>query len=175
MKKVLLAAVAAAALAGSAYTITAYAAADDASSRFQMRMQQRAALLDDHLAGLKAGLHLTADQEKNWPSFESAIRSIAKDRMERMRAMREARNDDSQRPSPVDRMRMMSDRLSKRSTDLKSLADAALPLYASLDDAQKADFGPLFRDFVRVGRRNGEDWREHRHAAMDGEERGPAQ
>src|SRR5271170_4199859 len=97
MKKIFLAGVAAVALAGSAYTFAAYAAADDASSRFQLRMQERAALLDDHLAGLKAGLHLTADQEKNWPGFESAIRSIAKDRMERMRAMRQARNDDSQR------------------------------------------------------------------------------
>ena len=31
-------------------------------------------MLDAHLAGLKAGLKLTAEQEKNWPAFETAIR-----------------------------------------------------------------------------------------------------
>src|SRR5271170_1055570 len=174
MKKFLLAAVAAAALAGSAYTITAYAAADDDSSRLQMRMQERAALLDDHLAGLKAGLHLTADQEKNWTAFEDAIRSIAKDRMERVRAMREQRGDDAERPSPIDHMRMMSERLAKGSADLKTLADAASPLYASLDDTQKHEFGPLFRDFVREGRQ-GDRWRERRHDVMDRGERGQEQ
>jgi zinc resistance-associated protein len=174
MKKIFLAGVAAVALAGSAYAFAAYAAADDASSRFQLRMQERAALLDDHLAGLTAGLHLTADQEKNWTAFEDAIRSIAKDRMERMRAMREQRKDEAQRPSPIDHMRMMSERLAKGSADLKTLADAASPLYASLDDTQKLEFGPLFRDFVREGRQ-GDRWRERRHDVMDGGERGQAQ
>ena len=172
MKKVLIAAVSAITLAGSAYAISAYAAADDNSSRFEMRMQLRAALLDDHIAGLKAGLRLTPDQEKNWAAFEGTIRAIAKDRMERMRAMREARKDDSQKFSPIDRMRMMSDRLAKGSADLKTLADAATPLYASLDETQKRDFGPLFRDFVREGRREARNWREHGHGGMDGEEHG---
>jgi zinc resistance-associated protein len=172
MKKVLLAAVSAVVLAGSAYAISAYAAADDNSSRFEMRMQLRAAMLDDHIAGLKAGLHLTADQEKNWAAFEGAIRAIVKDRMERMRQMREARKDDSHEFSPIDRMRMRSDRLAKGSADLKTLADAATPLYASLDETQKRDFGPLFRDFVREGRREAMNWRTHRHGGMDGEERG---
>jgi len=171
MKKVLLAAVSAIALAGSAYILANAAAADDAPSRFEMRMQQRAALLDDHIAGLKAGLHLTADQEKNWAAFESAIRATAKDRMERAREMREARNDGSPRPSPIDRMRKMSDRLAENSADLKTLADAASPLYASLDETQKQDFGPLLRDFVREGRRDVASWREH-HRGMDEKEPG---
>ncbi|HLW90288.1 MAG TPA: Spy/CpxP family protein refolding chaperone [Roseiarcus sp.] len=168
MKKFLLAGVAAAALAGSAYAYTSYAVADDAPAHAEFRMQERAALLDGHIAGLKASLNLNADQEKNWPGFESAIRSIAKDRMDQFRAMREARKNETERPTPIDHMRMIADRLAKNSTDLKTLADAAQPLYASLDDTQKREFGPLFHAFVRDGRHDGGG--EHRHGG--GEERG---
>ena len=45
------------------------------------------ALLDAKLAGLKAGLKLTPDQEKLWPPFEAAVRDAAKMRMEQMKAM----------------------------------------------------------------------------------------
>ena len=45
------------------------------------RMQQWAAdheaLLDAKLAGLKAGLKLTPDQEKLWGPFEAAVRAVA--------------------------------------------------------------------------------------------------
>ena len=47
------------------------------------------ALLDAKLAGLKAGLKLTPDQEKLWEPFEAAVRDAAKMRMEHMRAMME--------------------------------------------------------------------------------------
>ena len=55
------------------------------------RMQHWAAdhqvLLDAKLAGLKAGLKLTPDQEKLWEPFEAAVRDAAKTRMEHMREM----------------------------------------------------------------------------------------
>jgi LTXXQ motif family protein len=175
MKRFLLVGLAAVALAGSTYAYTAYAAADEAPTQAQLRMQERAQLLDAHIVGLKASLNLNADQERNWPAFENAIRSIAKDRMERFRAVREQRKDETERSSPVVHIRMMADRLAKTSADLKALADAAEPLYASLDDTQKHEFGPLFRDFVRDGRRDAGRWGEHRHEGMGGEERGGAQ
>ena len=160
MKKLILASVAALALAGSALTYNAYAAAGDPpADRPHHWMEERAALLDAHIAGLKAGLKLTTDQEKNWSAFETAIRDIAKERAERFRAMREHR-DDAERATPIDHMRMMSDRLAKGSADLKSLADAGAPLYASLDDSQKRNFGPLLRDLVHEGRRDGRRWGE---------------
>jgi hypothetical protein len=162
MKKFVLVALAATALAGSAVSYNAFAAGEPPAA--EHRIEVRAALLDAHLAGLKAGLNLTADQEKNWPAFESAVRTIAKDRMERFRAMRAERekyDQNGERPSPIDHMRMMSDRLAKGSADLKSLADTASPLYASLDDNQKRNFGPLFHDLVRHGRHEGMRWREH--------------
>jgi hypothetical protein len=158
MKKILFVTLTVAALAGSAGAYTAYAASDDPPANAEAHMGMRAVLLDAHLAGLKAGLQLTADQEKNWPSFENAVREIAKQRMEQFRAMR-AEREKGDRPSPIDHMRMMSDRLAKSSADLKTLADAASPLYASLDDSQKRDFGPLFHDLVREGRHH--DRHEH--------------
>jgi hypothetical protein len=160
MKKILVVTLAVAALTGPAASYIASAAAGDPPTNAEMRMETRAALLDAHLAGLKAGLKLTADQEKNWPAFESAVREIAKERMERFKEMR-AEKTDGEKPSPIDHMRMMSDRLAKSSTDLKTLAEAANPLYASLDDNQKRNFGPLLHDLVREGRHDAMRWRHH--------------
>src|SRR5579863_3451035 len=116
--------------------------------------QEHAAMLEAHLAGLKAGLQLTPEQEKNWPPLEAAIRAAAKAHEEGMRQMRE-RNSAGERPSPIERMRMMSDHMSKMSTELSALADAGKPLYDSLTDAQKRVFGPLLREFVQHGRHEG--------------------
>lgn len=151
MKKLILASVAIVMLAGSPFALNAYAANDPAAPAGNPMMEARAALLDAHLAGLKAGLKLTADQEKNWAGFETAVRDIARSHAERLHAMREAREqwkESGERPSPIEHMRMVSDRLAKGSTDMKMLADAASPLYASLDDGQKRLFGVLFRDLV---------------------------
>jgi hypothetical protein len=152
MKKLILASVTIAILAVSPLAIGAFAAADDSQEHGRHHwMEERAALLDARLAGFKAALKLNSDQEKSWGLFENAVRDGAKARAENMRAMRERRESDEE-PSPIDRMRMMSDRLAKRSAAVKSLADAATPLYVSLDDGQKCDFGLLFRDLVHRGR-----------------------
>ena len=151
MKKLLLTSVAIVMLAGSPFAFNAYAANDPAAPVASPRMEARAALLDAHLAGLKAGLKLTPDQEKNWPAFETAIRDVARSRAERLHALHEAKEqwkESGERPSPIEHMRMMSDRLAKGSADLQMLADAASPLYSSLDDGQKRIFGVLFRDLV---------------------------
>ena len=53
--------------------------------------EDRAAFLDARIAALKAGLELNADQEKNWPPLELAMRDLAKQRAERFAAWRERR------------------------------------------------------------------------------------
>src|SRR5258708_22983463 len=61
---------------------------------FQPSAEDIAALTDARVAGLKAGLKLIAEQEKNWPAVEAAIRDLAKDRSDRMKeraALRQAR------------------------------------------------------------------------------------
>jgi hypothetical protein len=112
------------------------------------RMQNWAAdhetLLGAKLAGMKAELALTADQEKLWSSFESAVKDAAKARMDAMQAMMRPR-EDSERLSPVDRLQAMADHMAQAAADLRKIADAAKPLYASLDDPQKHKFGMLGR------------------------------
>ena len=66
-------------------------------------------MLDAHLAGMKAALKLTPDQEKNWAPFEAAVRDAAKARVDAMHAMREAMRD-GERPSPIDHMNTIADR-----------------------------------------------------------------
>ncbi len=151
MKKLLLAAVAVAGIAGSTFAYTAYAANEPPSAAQMQQMQEeRAAMLDAHLAGIKAGLKLTADQEKLWPQFESAIRDAAKARGEAMRQMRETMGQKgAERPSPIAHMQMMSDHLAKMSAELKSVADAGKPLYEALNDAQKHNFGPLMHELMQ--------------------------
>jgi len=145
MKKLVVVSVAAAALAGSVFALGAAAApADSSAPAGQMRdmAEGRAFMLDARLAGMKAALKLTPDQEKNWAPFEAAVRDAAKARMEERRAMREAMRS-GERPSPVEHMNMLADRLAKDSADLKAIAGAAKPLFDSLDETQKSHFGPL--------------------------------
>src|SRR5260370_35449987 len=94
MKAYLFAPLAAIVLAASTFALTAAAApGDEASGPPMERMQHWAAghqaLLDARLAGLNAGLKLTADQEELWGPFEAAVRNAAKVRMEHMQGMME--------------------------------------------------------------------------------------
>ena len=41
----------------------------------------------------------------------------------------------------------MADHIEKTAADLRKVVEASKPLYASLDDAQKREFGPLMREF----------------------------
>ena len=145
MNKLILSAVAAAALAGSAFTFNATAApgAPDAPDAPAAAMEAEAGFLfEAKLAGVKAALKLTPEQEKLWPAFESAARDAHKARMEMMREHRDEMNK-GERPSPIAVMTEMSDRLGKASQEIKQVADAAKPLYDSLDEMQKRHFGPL--------------------------------
>jgi Spy/CpxP family protein refolding chaperone len=144
MNKLVISAIAAAAIAGSAYTLSAVAATDAPEAAGPHWMAPAGFMLDAKLAGMKAALKLTPDQEKLWGPFEAAVRDGVKARREAMHAWREERESD-QRPSPIAMLTEMSDHLAKASDTLKKVADAAKPLYDSLDDTQKQHFGPLLR------------------------------
>ena len=104
--------------------------------------QDMAAFTDARIAALKAGLQLTPDQAKNWPPFEQALRDMAKLHIEHMQAHQAASQQD-QAPAPAtpfDRLARHADSMSKTGAVLKQLADAGMPLYQSLDDAQKHRF-----------------------------------
>jgi len=128
-----------------------------------------AALTDARIAGLRAGLKLSAEQEKNWPPVEAAIRELAKQRADRFAERRQAREartgDDSQRrPNAIERLRRGADNMTTRATALKRLADAAEPLYNSLDDGQKRRFALLMRMGGREG--GGPMMRWHRRTEL---------
>jgi hypothetical protein len=108
--------------------------------------EDRAAFVDARIAALKAGLELTADQAKNWPAFEQALRDMAQLRAQR-RAAREAREQNaSQAPAaPFDRLSQRADNMAKASAILKRIAETGQPLYMSLNDAQKERFQKLAR------------------------------
>ena len=122
----------------------------------QQMQEERAAMLDAHLAGFKAGLKLTADQEKLWAPFESAIRDAAKARMDAMRQMRAAHDQQGAAPpSPIVHMQMMSEHMAKMSVELKTVADAGKPLYEALNETQQRNFGPLMHDLMPRGEHRG--------------------
>ena len=62
----------------------------------QRWVDDRAAMLDARLGGLKAGLRLTPDQEKLWGPFEAAVRDFAQTRMNHMQSMME--HDENDKP-----------------------------------------------------------------------------
>ena len=91
-------------------------------------------------ARIKADLRLTPEQEKNWPGFESAMKVLGKSNADRQTAFQAER---AQQKAPLDAIEQMREEakfMSERAADRKVLADAAQPLYASLDDRQKQRF-----------------------------------
>jgi len=145
--------------------------------RMQNWVADHEALLNAKLAGLKAGLSLTPDQEKYWGPFEGAVREAAKlhmqhmmARMERMRAMMEGMHGQQAR-SPVDRLDAMAMGLAEDAAAIKNIADAARPLYDSLNDSQKQIFGWLGRELLMMGHGHPGMGRmgRHRMGMMEGE------
>jgi LTXXQ motif family protein len=139
MKKILLAGTAALVLAGST---VAYAQHRPwFHNHMRMSAEDRAAFADARIAAVHAGLKLTPDQEKLWPPVETAVKEFAKLRIDRanarMNAMRDDSRDRQQPDDPVARLRERAESMGTTAAALKKIADAADPLYKTLDDGQK--------------------------------------
>ena len=110
------------------------------------RMQQWAAdhqaRMDAKLDDMKDALKLTDKQYPLWEAFETAVRNADKVRMDDMRDVMQNR----ERMSPVDRLDAMAGHMTRRAAELKKVAEAAKPFYASLDDTQKRSFGARWVD-----------------------------
>src|SRR6202041_1546779 len=148
MKRTLVAALVAGSLSAPTFAL---AAEGNQQSSGAERMQQWAAdretMLDAKLTGMKAGLGLTADQEKLWAPFEAAVKDADKSRMDAMGEMMRMRSQ-GERMSPIDHLEAMADHLPQGATNVKKIADAAKPLYDSLDESQKHKFGMLGRILI---------------------------
>lgn len=165
----------------------------DASGWMQHWAADHQALLNAKLAGLKAGLQLTPDQEKLWGPFEAAVRDAAEMRMQHMQDMMQRMGkmhmegmdhpghmDDmgmemdmgeGGRGSPLDRLDAVANRLTEVGDVLKKVADAGKPLYAGLDDQQKRVFGFLAREMIRMDHPGGmgPPGGPHQHPAHEGD------
>jgi hypothetical protein len=146
MKKLVLAGLAALTVAGS----TAVYAHQRPWGHHHTRMnpEDRAAMTDARIAAVKAGLKLTPDQEKLWPPVESAVRDFTKLRIDRANARMQARQGgeaQAAKPDPVMRLSERADRMAATAAALKKIADAADPLYKTLDDGQKRRLAVLTR------------------------------
>lgn len=152
MKRAVIAATAAALIAGSAATYAANSSAGAEHTRWQPSAEDRAILTDARIASLKAALKLTPDQEKLWPGVEATLKQVAKDRQARRdeaRAAREAARQAQTAPDPIARMRAIASRMDASAADLRKIADAADPLYKTLDDAQKQRLNVIIRQNMR--------------------------
>jgi hypothetical protein len=129
--------------------------------RWRPTVEDMRAFGEARLAGLKAGLMLTPEQEKNWAAFEQAAREYGKLRLDRMNAFIDARrNPRPQASDPIERLRQRGIAMADTGTVLKKLADATDPLYKSLDESQKRRFALLSRmGGERLGRGGGREFR----------------
>src|SRR5436305_10896165 len=155
MKKFAIAGAAALAIAGSTAVYAQHRPWFHQHMRhMQMNPEDRAAFTDARIAAVHAGLKLNPDQERLWPPVEAAVRDFAKLRMDRanarMNAQPQQRSDD-----PVARLRERADNMAASATALKKIADAADPLYKTLDEGQKRRLSVLTRMDGHFG-----DWRQ---------------
>ena len=143
MRKFTIAAVAMLAIAGSTAVYAQYRPwFRDHMQHMRFSPEDRAAFVDARIAAVHAGLKLNADQEKLWPPVEAAVRDFAKLRIDRANARMDGGQGDAakngDRPDdPVARLRQRAEDMGASSAALKKIADAADPLYKTLDDGQK--------------------------------------
>ena len=138
----LLAAANAAALSASGFAVNAAAQSDQKPTHEELVQHWAEAAIDAQLKSTKSSLRLTADQDKNWAPFESAVKDAEQRRLVALK--REQGND----LSPMDRLNAKAERIAQGKASIEKIVEAAEPLYASLNDAQKHNFITLGRMLV---------------------------
>lgn len=101
--------------------------------------EQIVANSDANIERIKKQLNLTSEQEKHWAGFNSAMHYLGHNGADRLK-LRIARAKRDPPDDIVEQMRNEAQFLNDRAVDQRNVADAAEPLFASLDDKQKAVF-----------------------------------
>jgi hypothetical protein len=115
--------------------------------------EQIVANSDANIDRIKTELNLTPEQEKNWSSFSSAMHYLGHNGADRLN-LRIARAKRDPPDDIIEQMRNEAQFLNDRAIDQRSVADAAEPLYTSLDDKQKQIF---IEEMVRLSHERGLD------------------
>jgi hypothetical protein len=119
----------------------------------QLTAEQIVANSDANIDRIKAELNLTPEQEKNWTAFNSAMHYLGHNGADRLN-LRIARAKRDPPDDIIEQMRNEAQFLNDRAVDQRNVADAAEPLFASLDDKQKAIF---IEEMVRLSHERGLD------------------
>jgi LTXXQ motif family protein len=119
----------------------------------RLTAEQIVANSDANIARIKAELQLTPEQEKHWSAFNSAMHYLGHNGADRLN-LRIARAKRDPPDDIIEQMRNEAQFLDDRAVDQRHVADAAEPLFASLDDKQKAIF---IEEMVRLSHERGMD------------------
>lgn len=119
----------------------------------QLTAEQIVVNSDANIERIKSELKLTPEQEKHWSGFNSAMHYLGHNGADRLN-LRIARAKRDPPDDIVEQMRNEAQFLNDRAVDQRNVADAAEPLFASLDDKQKQIF---INEMVRLSRERGLD------------------
>jgi hypothetical protein len=143
---------------------------------------------DARIAILKADLRLSSDQAQHWAGLESALHDIVAKRAkswaasrdlqtgrsintpvasdssitedEKDQGTRSERDAGKARLDDIDEMRREADAYTVQAADLRQIADAAQPLYDTLDDRQRHRLVQFVREDLRTNVMDDQrDWR----------------
>jgi hypothetical protein len=119
----------------------------------QLTAEQIVANSDANIERIKKELNLTPDQEKHWAGFNSAMHYLGHNGADRLN-LRVARSKRDPPDDIIEQMRNEAQFLNDRAVDQRNVADAADPLFASLNDKQKAIF---IQEMVNLSHERGLD------------------
>src|SRR5260370_3932014 len=119
----------------------------------QITAEQIVTNSDANIERIKKELNLTPEQEKNWAGFNSAMHYLGHNGADRLN-LRVARAKRAPPDDIIEQMRNEAQFLNDRAVDQRNVADAAEPLFASLDEKQKAIF---IEEMVRLSHERGLD------------------
>ena len=119
----------------------------------QMTAEQIVASSDANIERIKKELNLTPEQEKHWAGFNSAMHYLGHNGADRLN-LRVARAKRDPPDDIIEQMRNEAQFLNDRAVDQRNVADAAEPLFTSLDDKQKVVF---IQEMVNLSHERGLD------------------
>jgi len=146
------------------------------SERAASTINQSTDRADARIAILKADLHLSTDQTQHWAGLESALHDIVAKRAkswaasrdlqtgrdspvapdssitedEKEQGTRSERDARKARLDDIDEMRREADAYTVQAAELRQIADAAQPLYDTLDDHQRRRLVQFVREDLRA-------------------------
>ena len=107
-----------------------------------------------------------SEHMQQWAADRETMLDADKSRIDAMGQMKRIRSQ-GERMSPIDHLEAMADRLSQGAANVKKIADAAKPLYDSLDESQKHKFGMLGRMLIPERSKFAMDVMQHRMGDHD--------